>query len=108
MTCPYCEREFTATREGNKFCSASCRGKAYRAQGRTAEMRSRRGLRCHWCRGHHHSLACPNRAGATIKLYGTMGPNREYVPPPGVKVRVVSIPNTVHGDRIGKLLENLR
>ena len=67
-----------------------------------------RRLRCHWCRGGHISTACPNRDGKTVKLYGSTGPNGEYIPPPGVRVRHLVIPRTVHSDRLTVILETLK
>ena len=66
-----------------------------------------RKLACHYCRGRHKSSECPNRdrKTGTVKLYGTTAPDGSYQPPPGVKVRYLVIPPTVHSDSLRRLLE---
>lgn len=61
-----------------------------------------RPLRCKWCRGSHLTDHCPNPNGRrpVRKLYGTMGPRREYVPPPGVSVRIIEAPYALCGDQL--------
>lgn len=41
------------------------------------------------------------------KEFGTLGPDREYIPPEGIHVRVISIPNTVHSDTVLQLLSEV-
>jgi len=64
-------------------------------------------LRCKWCRGHHATNTCPNPKGVRRKRFGTLDRNRDYVPPPGLEVPVLSIPSTVHGDSLAALLKNI-
>ena len=67
-------------------------------------------LRCKWCRGPHKTSDCL-RPGTRAKLpiiTGTSDPETgDYIPPPGVAVRYVVIPRTVHSDRIARLLKEM-
>jgi hypothetical protein len=65
-----------------------------------------RKLHCHWCSGGHVSSDCPNRDGKTIRLFGAVVDGR-YVPPPGVKVRIMQLPYDIHGDRLTTILKEL-
>jgi hypothetical protein len=67
----------------------------------------KRRLHCHWCGGGHVSTDCPNRDGSTVKLFGTTDADGNYVPPPGVKVRVLSIPTTVDSDQLTQMLKEM-
>jgi len=98
--CAQCAGEYQPIQPAQKFCGDSCRNRAHCAKQKAIARPRFRRLKCHFCRGRHVSAACPNRYGESVKLYGTMGPNREYVPPPGVRVRVLVLPNTVHGDML--------
>jgi hypothetical protein len=71
-------------------------------------MRVRRRLVCHFCSGRHVSSLCPNRAGTPVKQFGTVDENRQYVPPPGVKVRQLHISSSTHGDTLTELLKQGR
>lgn len=61
---------------------------------------------CKHCRGPHQANLCPNR-GPAIKQFGTLGPNREYIPPPGVNVRIMQITGDTFGDQLTKILKEL-
>jgi hypothetical protein len=39
-----------------------------------------------------------------VKQYGTVDAQGNYVPPPGVKVRVLEISRTVHSDTLRRVL----
>ena len=98
--CGQCGGIMEHPRPGQRFCNESCRNRNHCArQKATARPRFRR-LRCHWCSGKHMTAACPNRTGECVKQFGTLGPNREYVPPPGVKVRVVHAPYNAFADQL--------
>lgn len=98
--CAQCAATIEKPRRGQQYCNDSCRNRANCAKQKAIARPRFRRLKCHFCRGRHVSAACPNRNGTQIKLYGTLGPNREYIPPPGVRVRVLVLPNTVHGDML--------
>ena len=89
-------------RVSQRYCNMSCRNRAHAAKCKVAKQPRLRRLRCHWCSGGHISTACPNRNGATVKQFGTMGPNREYIPPPGVEVRVRHLGPLVFGEDMPK------
>jgi len=63
--------------------------------------RPRRRLRCNWCRGPHATDLCKNPSGKRlVRQFGTLGPDREYVPPPGIEVPIWHLPNTANGDTL--------
>lgn len=66
-------------------------------------------MRCKWCHRAHTTDRCPDPGNRTRwkKLYGSMGPNREYVPPQGLNVRVMQLPPTVHGEDLSRILKEL-
>lgn len=103
--CAQCAGEFAPLQPTQKFCGESCRNRAHIAARKAIARPAFRRLKCHFCRGRHVSAACPNRDGEVVKLYGTLGPDREYIPPPGVKVRVLVLPNTVHGDMLKSFIK---
>lgn len=116
IPCGYCKKFFQPQRKGHRFCSVPCAHRFHKAMGRTPEMRSvawkkptgRRRLKCHWCGGKHVSTLCQNRDGGIVNQFGTLDQDRNYVPPPGVKVRVLSIPIHVHSDTLNRLLKGGR
>jgi hypothetical protein len=93
-------------RKRNRQRHAAAQPKAEHKASTTFARRLRR-LHCHWCQGKHVSTACPNRAGNSIKQYGTVVDGL-YVPPKGVKVRVLAIPSTVHGSDLTRILKECR
>ncbi len=110
-TCLHCGTRFATFHPRQKFCRHRCGVDYTNKQGLTEEFRIKlyrpgRRLKCKWCAGQHKTDICPNRYGEVVKQYGTIGPNREYVPPDGVKVRYISIPPTVHGDTLKRLLKD--
>jgi hypothetical protein len=122
MTCQNdrCGAKFTPHRSWQRFCSERCRLSLHRRLARLKAKASRpahpigqahpprkRRLNCHWCRGGHVSTDCPNRSGHSVKLYGTTDADGNYVPPPGVNVRVLSIPTTVHSDALTDILKEM-
>jgi len=111
IACPAegCAKPFLPKNPQQRFCSDRCRNRAYRAKlAKTvaAEPLRRTRLRCTICGGRHFHGACRGRR-PSIKLYGTMGPNREYVPPAGVAVRYVQIPYNLDGERLTTILREL-
>lgn len=61
--------------------------------------------RCIFCRGPHNSDHCTSVGKNAKKLYGTIDPETgEYVPPPGVYVRVFKIGPNVHSDKLTELM----
>lgn len=104
---PECGETFTLHHPRQVYCSTPCRTKDFRSRAEKRAAGHKRKLRCHWCRGQHFSADCGNRDAGLVKVFGTVDPvTRKYVPPPGVRVRFVSIPNTVHGDTVGDYLED--
>lgn len=112
----HCGNPFVRSRLGQIYCSDRCR----KTTGNRARLerkklvcadqpkakRKRRSLLCHWCRGPHVSTACPNRAGAAVRLFGTQAPDGSYVPPPGVRVRVLEVPYSLRGDELTAILKS--
>lgn len=99
-----CGKEFKRNSPQQKFCSNICRYLSWR---RTNPPKPRKHLRCKHCRGRHMTSACPNPTGRVVKQYGTLGPNREYIPPPGVSVRYIQVPYNIYGDRLNQILKEL-
>ena len=105
---PRCGREFRALSSNHAYCSEACRMGTYRRAGLTDEVRVRRRgrpARCKWCGGPHVSDACSG-SEVVVKRYGTVVDGR-YVPPPGLRVRVLSIPTTVHGRQLTTILREM-
>ena len=106
-----CGKSFRMLAGNHWYCSATCRDAARRRVGFLAGAPSARRGRpplCKWCRGKHTSDRCPNPTGGfMVKRYGSVGPNREYVPPRGLEVRVLVIPPTVHGDQLAAILKEM-
>lgn len=96
--CQQCGAIMATSKPGRKYCGPACRSLAHQASKKAMRVPRRRRLKCKWCSGDHQSAACTNREGVTVKQYGTMGPNREYVPPPGVRVTVRHLPPSVFGE----------
>lgn len=71
-------------------------------------MARRKRVQCKWCHGAHLTNECQNPTGSRpiIKRYGTTVDGR-YIPPPGIKVRHIQIPCTIHGDRLTTILKEL-
>lgn len=109
-----CGAPFTRLRLGQIYCSDRCRKTTGNRNRLQRKVRSdvdvpkakpkRRSLLCHWCRGAHVSTECPNRAGSAIKLFGTQAPDGSYVPPKGVRVRVIKLPWAMCGDQVAEFL----
>ena len=115
MNCAHkhCCRLFKPNSPAQRYCSTDCRHRAYHGAGLTPEMRVKRPprpkgrpARCKWCRGAHPTDKCPGMGATLVKRYGTVVDGR-YVPPPGLEVRVLSIPTTVHGDTLAYFLKEL-
>lgn len=107
-----CASEFPQKFTFQRFCSEKCRITTYHTAGLTPEMRRpprrKRPARCHWCRGPHVSDSCPNRAGKSVRQFGTVDPvTRDYIPPPGVQVRVLHISNNVHSETLATILKEI-
>lgn len=105
----HCGREFWRTSRIKRFCCKKCQDTALRNLGLTDELRRpKKRLRCGRCGGRHMAMNCKNLRRNVVKQYGTVDPvTREYVPPPGVAVRVVQITPFVHSDRLAKMLHEL-
>lgn len=101
MRCENCNKEFQRNSAHQRFCSDPCR---YQSGRRTNPPKPRKSLRCKWCRGAHQTNLCPNR-GPAIRQFGTLDQDRNYIPPPGVKVRILSIPRTVDGEQLKAILK---
>lgn len=99
-----CGKQFRRTNPRHRYCCNACRYIAFRA----TPPKPRTRLRCKYCRGRHMTSACPNPSGAVLKQYGTLGPLREYIPPPGVTVRIIHAPYAMHGDELGAWLRERR
>ena len=101
--CAGCAITFTPRRGSQKFCSDPCRMKIHNAKHKPISSPKMRRLHCHWCSGKHISTACPNRGVLFVKQFGSLGPLREYVPPPGVKVRIRNLPHNVFGEDLRRI-----
>ena len=119
---PPCSRPFKPNpRRRKRYCSVPCQQHGLRK--RMRELRAaerakrvdmprhkpavrRARLECKWCGMGHITTAC-QRNRNVVKLYGTVDADGRYVPPPGVTVRHVQIPQNIHGDRLGKILKEL-
>ena len=113
IDCAQCGAKFLPRKAFQRYCRTQCRMASYEVSETMREQRrqrdrERRRIRCSYCRGPHMPEACTNRIEVRNE-FGTVDPvTREYVPPPGVTVRVLCIPNTVHGDAVGDLLREVQ
>lgn len=97
--CAFCGTVIPSPRATQQFCRESCRYGAGYTRKTTAHKPKRRRLKCKWCSGNHMSADCTNRSGTgLVRQFGTMDENREYVPPPGVKVTIRHLPHNVFGE----------
>lgn len=96
--CAQCTSIMASPKPSQRFCSDECRNRAHFAKQKAKQHPRFRRLSCHWCSGSHISAACPNRSGTVVKQFGTIDNDRQYVPPPGVKVRVRHLPHHVFGE----------
>jgi len=92
--CLRCGKPMVGKPWGAKYCGSECRSIHYRgAKTKTARTR----LRCMRCGGRHMGNAC--REGPIERKYGTVVDGR-YVPPEGVRVRVIEAPYAMFGDQL--------
>ena len=98
-----CGKEFKPHTKDQRFCCKPCGHQSRRC---TSPPKPRKHLRCHHCRGLHQTSQCPNR-GESVRQFGTMDQDRNYVPPPGVKVRVLVNPPTINGDQLKAMLKEM-
>ena len=121
MTCAYqkCSRSFESKRSWSRYCCPGCRRNAWRQTQREKYAKERalhpkppprvrpkrKRLMCNFCGMAHATDRC-RRVREPVKQFGTVV-NGEYVPPEGVKVRMLQIPRTVHGDTLGRLLKEM-
>lgn len=120
MTCAHqpCSLRFTPKPgRRQRYCCEACRRHAHRKAQRTARATARRAvcdvprpkhvrrkrLECKWCGMGHRTDLCPRNRNV-VKQYGTVDAQGNYVPPPGVKVRVLEISRTVHSDTLRRVL----